>query len=375
MQNRHSTCVAWDAITPFLLLLGSSSEVRCIAWTLLNKNTFDQFIKMEFFNPWRIFVFICCLPSLISLVCLYFLPETPKFFISKRRFENAKIVFQKVYKINTKQSFKSFPVLTLYGESNNNEESCEIEKKTPFLKRIWENIIDGMTQMRMLCSQPYMNNLCITAVSDFGLMASYYTLMMWFPEIFERFNNYGKSHGGQKAGLCEVSQSSQVYNETFQYSNVCEPSINSRVFADTIIIGLSCIPSSISLSFFMAKLGKKYVLVTGLVLSGISAILLNWVSSSEETLILSALFEALTSILETVIFCIVVELFPTNLRAPALAITATSGRLGAIFGNLVFGMLIDVQCNIPIYLFGVMLIGSGVLCLRLPKSDDYLVLH
>lgn len=83
---------------------------------------------------------------------------------------------------------------------------------------------------------------------------------MWFPEIFERFNNFKTAHNGQKAGICEVSQLG-VYNETLQYSQrVCEPAVNDRVFIETLIIGLSCIPSSISLSFFMAKLGKKYVL-------------------------------------------------------------------------------------------------------------------
>ncbi|KAK9879268.1 hypothetical protein WA026_004115 [Henosepilachna vigintioctopunctata] len=347
-----------------------------IAWTLLNRTTFDKFTQLHLVSPWRIFVFICCLPSLLSLICLYFLPETPKFFISKRRFENAKMVFQRVYKINTKLPLASFPVLSLYGESNNNEESIDLKNKSSFCDRIVENLNNGWEQMKELCSKPYISYLVITAVSDFGLMASYYTLMMWFPEIFERFNNYEISNKGRKAGICEVSQNNQVYNGTYQYlPKVCEPSINSRVFAETIIIGLSCIPSSISLSFFMAKLGKKYVLVTSLLLSGAAALALNWVSSTVETLIISAVFEALTSILETVLFCVVVELFPTNLRAPALTITATSGRLGAIFGNLVFGMLIDIQCNVPIYLFGFMLIGSGVLCFGIPKSEDYFVLH
>lgn len=47
-----------------------------------------------------------------------------------------------------------------------------------------------------------------------------------------------------------------------------------------------------------------------------------------------------------------------NFRAIALALTATSGRLGAIFGNMVFGYLIDLNCIIPIYLFGFLLIGK-----------------
>lgn len=46
-----------------------------------------------------------------------------------------------------------------------------------------------------------------------------------------------------------------------------------------------------------------------------------------------------------------------NFRAIAVAITATSGRLGAILGNIAFGLLIDVYCVVPIYFFGCLLIG------------------
>lgn len=50
-------------------------------------------------------------------------------------------------------------------------------------------------------------------------------------------------------------------------------------------------------------------------------------------------------------------------RAIALAATATSGRLGAIFGNMVFGMLIDINCAVPIHLFGFLLICKTLLLL------------
>jgi VNT family MFS transporter (synaptic vesicle glycoprotein 2) len=109
----------------------------------------------------------------------------------------------------------------------------------------------------------------------------------------------------------------------------------------------------------MKKFGKKFVLIVGLVMSGLSTLSLNWVQSTTQTLVLSCIFEALTSILEAVIFCVIVDLFPTNLRAIALALTASSGRIGAIFGNVVFGLLIDVMCFVPIYLFGILLIGKN----------------
>lgn len=80
---------------------------------------------------------------------------------------------------------------------------------------------------------------------------------MWFPEIFERFNQFSKYRPNEMASVCTVSQNYGINDEA---PKVCDNSINTRVFLDTFIIGLSCIPTSVSLSFFMRKLGKKIVL-------------------------------------------------------------------------------------------------------------------
>nr|CAD7268898.1 unnamed protein product [Timema shepardi] len=63
-----------------------------------------------------------------------------------------------------------------------------------------------------------------------------------------------------------------------------------------------------------------------------------------------------------------VDLFPTNLRVMAAALSLTFGRAGALIGSLVFGYLIDLNCLVPILLFAALLLGSGGLCLLLPNT-------
>lgn len=43
----------------------------------------------------------------------------------------------------------------------------------------------------------------------------------------------------------------------------------------------------------------------------------------------------------------------------AAALSLTMGRLGALFGNLIFGYLIDLACLIPIVLFAAFLFGKS----------------
>lgn len=41
--------------------------------------------------------------------------------------------------------------------------------------------------------------------SFFDFYFSYYTLMIWFPELFYRFEEFEREHPNQSASVCEVS--------------------------------------------------------------------------------------------------------------------------------------------------------------------------
>lgn len=60
---------------------------------------------------------------------------------------------------------------------------------------------------------------------------------------------------------------------------------------------------------------RRYLFsVSTLTIAGMCTLALNWVQSANHTLILSSIFESLASISEAVVFCVVVDLFPTHLR-------------------------------------------------------------
>ena len=57
--------------------------------------------------------------------------------------------------------------------------------------------------------------------------------------------------------------------------------------------------------------------------------------------------------------CLGVELFPTQLRSTAMAITLVAARVGAIVGNLVFGYLVESHCATPILMVAALLFGKN----------------
>lgn len=61
------------------------------------------------------------------------------------------------------------------------------------------------SQTKLLCKTPHLRNTILTCAIQFGLTTSYYTLMIWFPELFYRFEEYEDKYPGTSASVCDVS--------------------------------------------------------------------------------------------------------------------------------------------------------------------------
>jgi VNT family MFS transporter (synaptic vesicle glycoprotein 2) len=62
-------------------------------------------------------------------------------------------------------------------------------------------------------------------------------------------------------------------------------------------------------------------------------------------------------------------LYPTNLRSTSLGVQYVAGRIGAILGNVLFGLAVDISCYIPLLTISSLLIISGLMALKLPESN------
>ncbi|XP_044727137.1 synaptic vesicle glycoprotein 2B-like isoform X2 [Chrysoperla carnea] len=327
------------------------------------------------FASWNLFVAICALPSLAIGFWLFAFPESPKFLLECGESEAALDILKDIYVMNTNEPRGTYPVRSLREkaralsvisqQSAKSVRSLSIRKPKELrmlLQEIW-------IQTKALCRPPHLKWTIITCTIQFGLTTSYYTLMIWFPELFYRFEEYEKLHPGETASVCEVSQV-VVTNSTTEDVYCDNEPIKNDVFLHTLIIGLACIPTSFWLPLCVHRLGTKFFLVFSLLVAAAVTLGLYFVKSAAQNLILSCIFEALTSLGISTVYCILVDLFPTNLRVMAAALSLTWGRGGALLGNLLFGYLIDLNCVIPIVLFSFLLFVSGLLCFTLPNTGN-----
>ncbi|KAK6621014.1 hypothetical protein RUM43_011317 [Polyplax serrata] len=354
---------------PHPLLLMST----VIAWLVI---PLDINYETEYFvfRSWNLFVALCSLPSIFLGVWLCIFPESPKYLIEGEMFDEALNVFREMYSLNTGNPPDEYPVKYLKEKVRNmsiaSVQSVTSVKsiKTIKTRRDFKILFNEIWwQTKALCKPPHLKYTVLTCLIQFGLTTSYYTLMIWFPELFYRFEEFDMAHPNQTASVCEVS-SVFVNATTGVEEQFCGDPLDDSVFLHTLIIGLACIPTSVWLPLGVHRLGAKFFLVFSLLVSGAVTMGLYFVQTATQNLILSCIFEAFTSMGISTVYCMVVDLFPTNLRVMAAALSLTFGRGGALLGNLIFGFLIDMNCIVPIALFSAMLFLSGVLGLTLPST-------
>lgn len=91
-----------------------------MAWLLLPQSwSFEIPVFGVMFRPWRLLMIVYALPSLLSALCVYFLPESPKYLLTQGRKEEVLQILRNIFSINTGKPSDEYPVSELLWEENN----------------------------------------------------------------------------------------------------------------------------------------------------------------------------------------------------------------------------------------------------------------
>lgn len=97
---------------------------------------------------------------------------------------------------------------------------------------------------------------------------SYYTLMMWFPELFNRFETFERQKPGVDVSVCQVSSVYIEHDGALNTADLCGAEVGESVYSHTLWIGIACIPTSLWMPLCVHRLGAKFFLgnniITGL---------------------------------------------------------------------------------------------------------------
>ncbi|XP_055325479.1 synaptic vesicle glycoprotein 2B-like [Sitodiplosis mosellana] len=341
------------------------------------------------YNSWRIFLLLCALPSFIVTALLFYLPESPKFLIMQGRRDKALNILRGIFVTNTGQTKDYYPVKELMidekflmpvivntsnggndikrsSDYDANGALCDIEaiKKKGKYSMMFSNIADNS---RELFVPPILKFTIISILINFTFHIGYYGLMMWFPELFNRFDEFSRAHPGQSATVCQVTKY-VVESGSHAQLGVCSSIISSTVFMESLISLSAALPANLISILFMDKLGRKFFLIFSTMSAAVCSAGMYFVMNKQQNFIVSAFFTGVIACGNASLDCLITEVFPTHLRATGVAISMISARLGGIIGNIVIAQLLDLYCPAPTFIVAVLLAGGGLMCLMLPNT-------
>ncbi|XP_049797825.1 uncharacterized protein LOC126215204 [Schistocerca nitens] len=93
-----------------------------------------------------------------------------------------------------------------------------------------------------------------------------------------------------------------------------------------------------------------------------------WAQTELQILLLPMAFIVLSGMCIAVVNSVVVDIFPTYLRAMAVCLSLCCGRLGTFITSLMLGALIDSSCILAIAILGGFVFACGVLSTLLPSE-------
>lgn len=93
------------------------------AWLVINQSfqIYIPFLDIVY-KPWRLFLLVCGIPSLICALCLFVIPESPKYTLLYKGQAETIQILSRIYSINTGNARETYPVspfiFSYYGKKN-----------------------------------------------------------------------------------------------------------------------------------------------------------------------------------------------------------------------------------------------------------------
>ncbi|KAL7026280.1 hypothetical protein ACKWTF_013829 [Chironomus riparius] len=324
------------------------------AYFIINQN---WKLHIEFLNiiykPWRLFVLMCGLPSLICGIAFIFLPESPKFCFSKGQTQKSLKILNQIYFLNTRKS--DFKVK-------------DIQLKDEFIQASSnpKGVLRMMLHNTLQMLKNYPRSFWLLSIIQFGTFYVCHGLLLFFPDILHEVSQFSESSSSLQ--LCDVVDKVIAHktNLSSNFIEVCVDELDISAYTYVTILQSCFLVGFLVISFTVNYIGRFPILIFIFLTTGLCGILIAFIKNATVAtyLYLWLLVSGVNSnLLNTVSY----DLFPTNLRSMAISTTMLFGRLGGLAGGNVASILLEKSCNWTFGIGGILLVLCGVLVIFIPN--------
>ncbi|XP_025930288.1 synaptic vesicle glycoprotein 2B isoform X2 [Apteryx rowi] len=344
------------------------------------------------FHSWRVFVLVCSLPCIASLVALKFMPESPRFLLEIGKHDEAWMILKQVHDTNMRAKGEPERVFTVsYIKTPKQvDEFIEIQSSTgtwyqrwlvrfmTTFKQVWDNVLYCLTAQ-------YRMNTLILAVVWFTMALSYYGLIVWFPDMIrylqeEAYESRVKIFDEEEVSHFtfnftlenQIHRNGEYKNDKFigmKFKQVrFEDSLFEECYFEDVTSSETFFENCTIVSTVFYNTGGS------MLISAVCCFFLFFGNSESAMIGWQCLFCGASIAAWNALDVITVELYPTNKRATAFGILNGLCKFGAILGNSIFASFVGITKVIPILLASSALVGGGLLALRLPETRDQVLM-
>ncbi|XP_051498008.1 synaptic vesicle glycoprotein 2C [Apus apus] len=148
------------------------------------------------FHSWRVFVIVCALPCVSSVVALTFMPESPRFLLEVGKHDEAWMILKQIHDTNMRARGQPEKVFTVnrIKTPKQIDELIEIESDTgTWYRRCFVRVrteLYGIWLTFMRCfNYPVKDNTIKLTAVWFTLSFGYYGLSVWFPDVIKHLQS------------------------------------------------------------------------------------------------------------------------------------------------------------------------------------------
>ncbi|ALC47537.1 CG33234 [Drosophila busckii] len=329
--------------------------VAAMAMALLPSDIKIRLVGDYGITSWRILFWINLLPGIAGLIIVWLSPESPKYYLSIHKEQEAMAVLEKCCRVNKGKdvTLKSLGIEYVTQPRRRSEVEVKFRSRNPFV-RLWVNT-------KPLFRGKHLRFMLLALTLSFTLFATGFGLAIWIVRIFEATEDTGG-----KATLCELMYEHAMRKKEKNDTSFCVIELETLEYS--MIIGVVCLCFFIVISLLLICLNRKTIIISFSFIAGCSGFLLNFVHWKPMVLI-ALIFLSMPSLCSLrLVHSVLVDVIPTHLRSKAMALSTMMGRFGTMLAMIYVGYTYQVFCPITFNLFVVIILLSGGLMFLLPKD-------
>uniref|UniRef100_A0A0A1XB01 Synaptic vesicle glycoprotein 2B n=1 Tax=Zeugodacus cucurbitae TaxID=28588 RepID=A0A0A1XB01_ZEUCU len=294
-------------------------------------------LKLDFvllgvkFASWRAFFLVNTLLSVLGLIGLATLPETPKYLLVHGEHDASLDILRLIYAKNSGDKPDNFPVKSIVLQTGGADLS-NIHGVKDALKLIWSQTTPLFYKERIL----HTFNICFSLFSVYGISQG---LFMWFPTVLNELI----AKNGQDLKICSVIGGIDM--TTTGASTDCSNVLDTFMFQVLIMIGAVFTLVFVVFAYTIDILGKVNLLMIWLVVSCVCAAVAHWISDFAAAVVVLTLLMSVGNC-GGVIGTIAIEFYPTQINAMGMCFAMMIGRLGSVAGGNIVAMVLFNHCDI-----------------------------